>query len=77
MTMSPFLKLPTPGRDGDGKDSEGKLHVDQAGLPVQSTWSQDEHDGDPHQEPGPPETETAAGAETAAAAATGGAGGSC
>lgn len=73
--MSVFLKLPQTGRDGDGEGSEGKPHLDQAGLPVQSTWSQDEHDGDPHQEPGPPEAETPAGAETTTA--TGGARGSC
>lgn len=73
--MSPLIKLPPAGRDGDGEDSEGKLHLDQAGLPVQPAWSQDEHDGDPHQKPGPPETETAAGAE--AAGPTGGLRGSC
>lgn len=73
--MSCFLKRPPTGRDGDGEDPEGKLHLDQAGLPVQPAWSQDEHDRDPHQEPGPPETETDAGAETAAA--TRGARGSC
>ena len=66
--MSVFLKLPWTGGDGDGEDFEGKPHLDQAGLPVQPAWSQDEHDGDPHQEPGPPEAETSAGAETAAAA---------
>lgn len=72
--MAPFLKRPPQtGRDGDGEGSEGKLHLDQAGLPVQPARSQDEHDGDPHQEPGPPETETAARAETAAAGPTGGA----
>lgn len=59
------------GGDGDGEDSEGKPHPDQAGLPVQPTWAQDEHDGDPDQEPGPSETEAAAGAEAAAGGARG------
>ena len=70
VTLSSFLKLRPTGGDGDGEDSEGKLHLDQAGLPVQPPWSQDEHDWDPHQEPGPQETETAAGAEAAAAGTT-------
>jgi len=70
MTLSRFLPS---GRDGDGEDTEGKLHRDQVGLPVQPAWSPDEHDGDPHQEPGPSETETLTRAETAA---TGGARGS-
>lgn len=59
------------GRDGNGEDTEGKPHPDQAGLPVQPTRPQDEHDGDPDQEPGPSETEAAAGAEAAAGGARG------
>lgn len=59
------------GRDGNGEDTEGKPHPDQAGLPVQPTWPQDEHDGDPDQEPGSAETEAAAGAEAAAGGARG------
>lgn len=59
------------GRDGNGEDTEGKPHPDQAGLPVQPTWPQDEHDGDPDQEPGSSETAAAAGAEAAAGGARG------
>lgn len=54
------------GGDGNGKDTERKLHLDQVGLPVQPAGPQDEHDRDPHQEPGPPETETPAGTKAAA-----------
>ena len=78
MTSASITKYdPSTGRDGNGEDTERKLHLDKAGISVQPPWSQDEHDWDPHQEPGPPETEAAAGAETAAAAAAGGTGGSC
>lgn len=65
------------GGNGDGENSEGKLHLDQTGLPVQPTWAKNEHDRDPHQEPRPPEAETATGAEAAAAEPAGGTRRSC
>lgn len=34
LQVSDIVSLSTSGWDGDGEDSEGKLHLDQTGLPV-------------------------------------------